>query len=244
MRAVITAGGTVGGEFASTIGTPVKALAPFGAGALIDVAIDACEAAGIDGIAVIGGMAVRAHLRGRAVRVIDAAVDGGVNVLRALDAWPGERFAYLTSDLPFATGDGVRDLLARSSGAALAMAVGDARAYDVRFPGAPAHAVTLGGERLANGSAFVIGADAVGPARALATRFFDARKSLFALARLLGPAMCLRFAAKRLSVTDVEWYGTRVLGVPVAAIRACDPGLCYDVDSLDDYRYALSRASA
>ena len=234
--------GTVGGEFASAIGTPVKALAPFRGATLLDVAIDACEAAGIDGVAVIGGDEVREHVRGRNVRVVDAAVDGATNVLRALDAWPGERFVYLTSDLPFATGAGVHDLVARSGDAAIAMALADAGAYDERFPGAPPHGVVLRGERVANGSAFVIAAEAVGPARDLATRFFDARKSLFALARLLGPSLCVRFATKRLGIAEIEAYGTRKLGLPVAALRGCDPGLCYDVDTLDEYRYAFAQA--
>jgi GTP:adenosylcobinamide-phosphate guanylyltransferase len=237
---VITAGGIVGGEFASAIGTPVKALAPFSTGTLLDAAIDACTAARIEGVAVVGGDEVREHLRGRNVRIIDAAVDGGTNVLRALDAWPGERIVYLTSDLPFVTGDGVRDLVERSDGAALTMALGDVDTYRARFPGAAAHEVSLRGERIANGSAFVFAAEAVAPARALATRFFDARKSLFALARLLGPSLCARFAVKRLGVADIEAYGTRILGLPVAALRGCDPGLCYDVDTLEEYRYACA----
>ncbi len=237
---MITAGGTVGGEFASVIGTSVKALARYAGGTLLDVAIDACAGAGIDGVAVVGGHAVREHLRGRDVRVIDAAVDGGTNVLRALDAWPGERFVYLTSDLPFVTESGVRDLVERSGGAALAMALGDVDTYRSRFPGAAAHEVALRGERIANGSAFVFAPEAAAPARALAVRFFDARKSLFALVRLLGPSLCVRFAVKRLGVADVEAYGTRTLGLPVAAVRGCDPGLCYDVDTLEEYRYACS----
>jgi hypothetical protein len=100
--------------------------------------------------------------------------------------------------------------------------------------------VALRGERVANGSAFVFAPEAVAPARALATRFFAARKSLFALARLLGPSLCMRFAVKRLGVADVEAYGTRTLGLPVTAVRGCDPGLCYDVDTLEEYRYACS----
>ena len=242
MRAVITAGGTVGGEFASAIGTPIKALAPFRGGTLLDVAIDACEAAGVDGIAVVGGPEVRAQLGLRAVRVIDAVVDGRTNVLRALDAWPGERFVYLTSDLPFATGAGVRDLIPRSGGAAVAMALAATDAYDARFAAAPPHGVVLRGERVANGSAFVIAAEAVAPARALATRFFDARKSLFSLALLLGPSLCLQFATKRLGIAEIEAYGTRKLGLPVTALRGCDPGLCYDVDTLEEYRYACTHA--
>jgi CTP:molybdopterin cytidylyltransferase MocA len=242
VRAVITAGGTVGGEFASAIGTRVKALAPFRGATLLDIAIDACEGAGIDGIAVVGGDEIRERLAAREVRVIAAAVDGGTNVLRALDAWPGERFVYLTSDLPFASADGLRDLIGRSGGAAVAMALAGARAYEAQFPAAPPHGVVLQGERVANGSAFVIAAEAVGPARELATRLFDARKNLFALASLLGPSLCLRFATKRLGIAEIEAYGTRKLGLPVAALRDCDPGLCYDVDTLEEYRYACSQA--
>lgn len=242
MRAVITAGGLVGGTFADAIGTRVKALAPFGARTLLDVALEACAGAGIDGVAVIGGAEVGAHLAGRDVRVLDAALDGGTNVLRALDAWPGERFVYLTSDMPFVTPAGLSDLIARSEPYALTMALAAVNAYEARFPGAPAHSVALSGERVANGNAFVIAPAAVEPARAFATKVFDARKSLLKLALLLGPSMCVRFATKRLSLGNLEAYGRRRLGVAVGALRDCDPGLCYDVDSLDDYRYACTRS--
>ena len=240
MRAVITAGGLVDGDFAEAIGTRVKALATVGSRALLDVVLDACAGAGIGGVAVVGGAEVRTHLAGRDVRVIDAAVDGGTNVLRALDAWPGERFVYLTSDMPFANADGLRDLIARSSDFALTMALAAVQDYTARFPGGGEHSVALGGERVANGNAFVIAPAAVEPARTFATKLFDARKSLPRLALLLGPALCLRFAMKRLTIADLEAYGRRRLGVPVSALRDCDPGLCYDVDSLDDYRYACT----
>lgn len=245
MRAVITAGGTVDGAFADAIGSPVKALARCGPRTLLDVALDACDGAGIDGVTVIGGDEVRAHLAGRAgVRVVPAAADGRTNVLRALDAWPGERFAYLASDLPFASAAGLRDFVERSDGAAVTMALAAADAYAARFPESPEHAVSLRGERVANGNAFVIAPQAVDSIRTLATQFFDARKQLLRLALLLGPAMCLRFATKQLRIADLEAYGRRRLGVAVAAVRGCDPGLCYDVDTLDDYLYARGRATA
>ena len=240
MRAVITAGGLVEGEFAEAIGTRVKALAPFRSRTLLDVVLDACAAAGIDGVAVIGDAEVRAHLAGRDVRLIDAALDGGTNVLRALGAWPNDRFVYLTSDLPFASAAGLRELIARSGDFALTMALAGIEAYAARFPGAGEHSVALGGERVANGNAFVIAPQAVEPTRTFATKLFGARKSLPRLALLLGPALCLRFAMKRLTIADLEAYGRRRLGVAVGALRDCDPGLCYDVDSLADYRYACT----
>jgi CTP:molybdopterin cytidylyltransferase MocA len=243
VRAVITAGGTVDAAFAQTIGTPVKALAPFGARTLLDIALDACGDAGIDGIAVVGGEAVRTHLRGRDVRVIEAAESGEANVLRALAAWPGEPFAYLTSDLPFLAGDAVRDLVARSDGAALTMGLCSAEAYAKRFPGAPPFGVALRGERVVNACGFVVAPSAVAPLGAFATRFFAARKSLVAMALLLGPAMCLRFALRRLGVAELETHARRALGIAVAAVRDCDPGLCYDVDTLADYAYACARSA-
>jgi GTP:adenosylcobinamide-phosphate guanylyltransferase len=241
MRAVITAGGTVEGSFAEAIGTPVKALARLGARTLLDVAIDACSGAGIEKIAVVGSDAVKAHLAGRDVRVIDAAVDGATNVLRALDAWPEERFVYLTSDLPFASGPGLADFIRRSEPFALTMALAVNEVYESRFPGAPPNGVALRGERVVNGCAFVLHPTAIGPARAFATRLFDARKSLFALARLLGPTMCVRFMTKRLGVADMERYAQGVLGISVGAVRGADPGLCYDVDTLGAYEYACTR---
>ncbi len=244
MRAVVTAGGLVDGEFAATIGTRVKALAPLGGTTPIDVVLEACACAGIDGVAVVGGAEVRAHLRGRDVRVLDADAGGGTNLLRALDAWPNERFAFLTSDMPFATGEALHDFVARSEPFGLTMALAGCTAYESRFPGAPEHAVMLGGERVANGNAFVLAPESIAPARALATRFFAARKSLPKMAMLLGPSMIARFALKRLRIADLEAYATRRLGVAVAAVRGCDPGLCFDVDTLEEYRYARERVRA
>lgn len=239
---MITAGGTIEGTFAAAVGTPVKALAPWGTGTLLDAVLDACAGAGITDVAVVGGAAVGAHLAGRPdVRVIEAAADGGANVLRALDAWPGERIVYLTSDLPFVTEEGVRDIVARSASYALTMGIASEAAYAARFPGAADHAVRLRQERVVNACAFVIAPEAVAPLRDFATRFFAARKSLVRMAILLGPLMTLRFALRQLGVDEVEAFAARRLGISVAAIRNADPGLCYDVDALDEYRYACAR---
>ena len=241
MRAVITAGGTVDEAFARELGTPVKALAPFGSRTLLDVVLAACDGAGIDGVAVVGDAEVAAHLRGSGVRTIDAAVDGAAHVARALDAWPHEPFVYLTSDLPFASAAGVRDLIARSDGLALSMGLTSHAAFAARFPDAPPAGVTLRGERVVNAGAFVFAPEGVAPVRAFAARLFDARKSPLAMARLLGPGLLMRFALRRLGVTQIEDYARARLAVSLAAVRDCDPTLCYDVDTLAEYRYACTR---
>ncbi|MBV8583166.1 MAG: nucleotidyltransferase family protein, partial [Candidatus Eremiobacteraeota bacterium] len=184
MLAVITAGGLVSGDFARSIGTDVKALASLGGTTLLDRAIDAARDAGAERVAVIGGKEVRAHCERRVERVIDAAADGGENVLRALGAWDTGPLLYLTSDLPFVTGASVRRFAERSAPFALTMPLARADAYTARFPSAPEHVVELGGERVANGNVFFIAPIAIAPLRGWAAKFFAARKSKLAMARL------------------------------------------------------------
>ncbi|MBV8152176.1 MAG: NTP transferase domain-containing protein, partial [Candidatus Eremiobacteraeota bacterium] len=152
--AVITAGGRIDGEFAREAGTTVKALVRIAGATLLERAIGAARAAGATHVAVVGGDEVRAHCRSGVERVIEAAVDGGENVLRALAAWESGPLLYLTSDLPFLDAQGVRDFLIRSAPFALTMPLAATDAYVARFPGAPEHLIELGGERVANGNVF------------------------------------------------------------------------------------------
>jgi CTP:molybdopterin cytidylyltransferase MocA len=243
--AVITAGGKVRGEFARAIGTDIKALAPLGSCRLIDPAIEAARSIGVDAIAVIGSNAVADYCGERVERVVDAANSGTQNILRALRVFPeADRLVFLTSDMPFIDAAGLRAFVERSSRSALTMALSPAGAYVAQFPGAPPHVVRFGRESFANGSAFVIDAGAFAPLERVAGKFFSARKSLPRLAALLGPALCVRFACRRLRIADIEARAAAVLGVDARAIVDASPGLCYDVDDLADWSYARSRFEA
>jgi molybdopterin-guanine dinucleotide biosynthesis protein A len=240
LRAVITAGGRVEGAFATAIGTPIKALAPFGTGVLLDVVLDAIAGAGIADIALIGDPDVGRRLPA-SVRFVPATPGGAANVARALDAWPDDDLLFAASDLPFVTALEVRAFLASSASYDLTMPLAAAPVYEAACPGSPPHVMALGGERFASGSVFFIGRAARAPVRAVAGRFFDARKSAIGMARLLGPALLLRFLVRQLRISDVEHRAVRVLGVRAAAIRDSGPGLSYDVDTLAEYRYACAR---
>lgn len=243
LRAVVTAGGRIDGAFAAAAGTPVKALAPFGSGTLLGVVLGAIAGAGIEDVAVVGDAAVAAaamRLSGR-VRAVPADADGGVNVLRALDAWPDGDLLYATSDLPFVDAAALSGFLAACAGCDLAMPLAEAGAYAAAYPGAPAHATALADGRVANGSVFFVSAAARPAIRTLAVRFFSARKSALAMARLLGPGLLLRFLTRRLRIADIEDRAGRVLGLRARGIREAAPSLCYDVDTLEDYRDACAR---
>jgi CTP:molybdopterin cytidylyltransferase MocA len=240
LRAVVTAGGRVDEAFAAAIGTPVKALAPYGRGALLDAVLAAIAGAGIADIAIVGGRELEPHRGG--ARLIPAAPDGATNVARALDAWPADDdLLFATSDLPFITGPDLAAYLAASAPYDLTLPLASAAAYEAAYPGAPPHVIALGGERVANGSVFFIRGNARVPVRAVAGRFFEARKSALGMARLLGSALLARYLIRRLRIADIERRAVSVFGARAAAIRDAAPGLCYDVDTLEDYRYACSR---
>ena len=241
LRGVVTTGGRVDVAFAGVLETPTKALAPFGAGVLLDVVIAALRGAGITEIAVVGGTDVAAHLTGTGIRVIPADADGSENVLRALDAWPDGDLVYAACDVPFIDASSVRAFLEASAGYDLTMPLAEGAAYEAAYPGASAHVTAIGDARVANGSIFFISAAGRPAIRRLAGAFFRARKSLFAMARLLGPALLVRFLVRRLRIGDVERRAQTILGVRAAGIRDASPALCYDIDSLEDYRYACAR---
>jgi molybdopterin-guanine dinucleotide biosynthesis protein A len=240
LRAVITAGGRVDGAFAATIGTPIKALAPFGAGVLLDVVLEALAGAGIAEIAVVGDPAVGRRLAAN-VRCLPASPSGTINIARALDAWPDDDLIFAASDMPFINAPDILAFLAASAAYDLTMPLAEAPAYDAAYPGAPPHLMALGGERISSGSVFFIGRAARASLRTVAGRFFEARKSAFGMARLLGPALLLRYLLRQLRIADVERRAAGVLGVRASAIRNSAPGLTYDIDTLAEYRYACSR---
>lgn len=238
LNAVITAGGRVDGPFAERIGTTVKALAPLGERRMIDAAIDAARGAGAEAVAVVGGAEVGAHCGARVDRMIDESSDGAENARRALGAFSGARLLYLTSDLPFVDASGLRAFVAGARDAVAAMPLADSATYEERFRDAPPHVMELGGERFANGSVFLLDGGALQAVTRLAGAFFNARKAPWRLAALCGPPLLLRYALRRLRVADLEARAARLLGGPVRAVRGCDPGLCYDVDSLEEWEYA------
>ncbi|MBD5632921.1 MAG: nucleotidyltransferase family protein [Candidatus Eremiobacteraeota bacterium] len=240
MIAAITAGGRVEGAFAAALGTPVKALAKFGEGALLDAAIRAAREAGVRRIAVIGGEAVGAHCGDRVDEVIPESADGRENIRKAIETGANESLLLMASDMPFISPEAVATFLARVGSADIALPLASAAAYRAAYPGAPAHVTNVGKERVANGSVVYFGPGVAPRALDSAQRLFTARKSLLRMAALLGPVLLARFALGGLRIADVEARAKTLLGTDARAVRDCSPALCFDVDTIEDYRYALA----
>lgn len=241
LAAAITAGGRVHGPFAERIGSDVKALAPFGDRVLIDVAIAAARQAGATRVSVVGPSSVLAHCADAIDEGFDETPTGEGNLRRALAAARADALLFLTSDVPFVDGKTLADFLARCVGADIAMPLAEAADYEAAYPDAPAHVTPIGSERVAGGSVFFLAAGMAPRVADVATRLFAARKSAWAMAVLLGPALLVRFALRRLRIVDVERRAERVLGLRARGIRHASPALCYDIDTLEEYDYAMER---
>ena len=243
LAAAITAGGRVGDEFAREIGTTVKALAPLGDRRLIDFALDAAQGAGASRVAVVGPPEVHAYCGARIDEAIDESPSGEQNLRRALASAREATLLLMTSDMPFVSAQAVVDFLERSLGSDVSMPLASAADYEAAFPSAADHVTVLAGERIANGNVFRFAEGSAMRMVEVATRLFTARKSLVSMALLLGPRLLAKFAMRRLRIADIEERAQQVFGLRARAVRDAAPGLCYDVDTEADYRYALERVA-
>ncbi len=241
MVAVITAGGRVDGPFAQRIGTEVKALAPIGPRTLIDAAIDAARGVGVERVSVVGGEAVMRHCGDRIDEMIAEDAEGHENLRRAICAANDRPLLLMTSDMPFVETESLRAFISAARGVDVALPIASEKAYRAAYPGAPGHATAIGSERVVNGSVALFAPGVGERVLPAAQRLFDARKSLWSMALVLGPRLVALFALGRLQIRDIEERAAAALGVRAAAIRNASPALCYDVDTLEDYCYAIAR---
>ena len=241
MRAVITAGGRISGEYSQAAGTDIKALAQLRDGAThLDRVLDAVSALGITDIAVVGAPEVAAAVASRA-RVIPEKPTGRENVALALDAWPDDQpLLYATSDMPYVSTAALNDFIQRSPTNAVTMPLTEIDAYRARFPDAPPAGITLGGQTVVNGGVFLFPPGSIETVARVAGTFFDARKAPWKMASLVGPSFLLRFALRRLTIDALEAQAARTLRVAAAAVRGAAPELAFDCDSVTEYRYALA----
>jgi len=236
----MTAGGRIDGAYAMEAGTTVKALVDVRGRTMLARAIAAARGAGGSKIAVVGGDEVRAACGASVDVVVPESARGAENVTRALRTWPtDEPLLFLTTDLPYISAETLAAFVTAAPDDALAMPLATPDAFYARFPGAPPVGITLGDERVVNGGAFLFPAGYAELVIEIAAKVFDARKSPWKMAAVLGASLAWRFATKRLTVSGLEEAAPRRFGIAIKAVRACAPELCFDADSVEDYRYVV-----
>lgn len=242
--AILPAGGRIEGELAAKTGTDEKALIPWdGAETLAERTVRILrETPGINRIAVGGNVRVAELLGDR----IDAHGLRGetaprtlANAIAALEN-PTEKILVVTTDLPFLTADVVSGFLRTCrDDVDVNVPIVRAEAYEERFPGTTNTYIPLKGGRWTAGGAFLLDRDAFLRSLPKLDAMFHARKSKWAMAKLLGPVTLTKFVTKSLTVDAVEDTIRRILGASGRAIPGSAPELAFDIDDLDDYRAAL-----
>ncbi len=248
MDAILPAGGTLSGEFAAEAKTEVKALLRVGGVTLLERGIQALHETGrVRRIVVIGSEEVGAEaLRLGVGAALTPGTSGPDNIFRGLD-WleqngGEERVLIVTTDLPFLSAKAVTDFCDRCPpDADLALPILTQAEFEAKFPGSPSEYVPLREDRYTLGSAALLRADTLRRNRSHLESVFSARKSQLGMARLLGLPFVVKFLLKRLSVEDIEARLRALLHCQGNAVPHSPAELALDIDTLEDYRYALLR---
>ncbi len=241
VAAVVLAGGGVKPEMAEATGVTTRALIPVHGVPMLTRVISALQSSGAIGdIAVVGET-------GSADRYVQVADQGGFveNLFAGLDAGgAGEQVVIATADLPFLTGDSVRDLVDRGSdlGVDIVYPVVPVRACYARYPGIRRTAVKTREGEFTGGNLVLARRSFLERQRRQLQEAYSLRKSPAKLAWLLGPGILLRFAASRvvgpsaLSVAHLEKAVSNLLGGRARALISPYPELATDIDRPEDLK--------
>ncbi|HWD39982.1 MAG TPA: nucleotidyltransferase family protein [Fimbriimonas sp.] len=249
--AILPAGGRIKPDFASVVGTDVKALIKFEGESILEKTLKALRETGrIGRMAVIGCDEVRKASKSLADDVLPEGASGPENILRGLKDLiskpnASEKVFLVTTDLPFLSREIVDRYLDQcSDGRDINVPLVSRDQWEQRFPGTTATFAKLADGTWTTGCAFLIDVGALENSMPQIEQVFNNRKSVMGMAKLLGPKFLFKFATKTLTVPDIEVKIQQMLGCTGAAIRNAPTELAYDIDALDDYEYAVKEFQA
>ena len=243
---ILPAGGRIAGEFAQMAGTDIKALIEFNGQTILRRAILTLRATNRVGqIAVIGPEPVLTEARECGAELLLPEGDSGPdNILRGLHAVSSTKVLILTTDLPFLTADALTTFLdACPPDADIAVPIMTEAEFNGRFPGTQNEYVRLRDGGYTLGCAFVLNGETLLRNEAHLRALFAARKNQWQMARLIGFGTILKFAARRLTVEELETRASAIAGCRGVAVRHSPPELAYDIDLPAEYEYARQQAA-
>lgn len=245
---VIPAAGTIDGEFALKTGVSRKALLRFNGRSILERTLEALRTSGrINRIVVVGPDDVQDIARGYGAEGLPGGSSGSENVLKGL-LWLGEhpdnagtRALIVAADLPFLTRWALCNFLDQCPGDAdIVVSVVTESAFTRRFPGSPGVFNRLRDGSVTNGCVFLVNPQTLIASQQHLKSVFEARKSQWRLARLIGLRIALRFLTRRLTLHDLVCRVERILQCRGAVVPDSPPEVAMDIDSYEDYCYALA----
>ena len=252
--ALITAGGTLSPELAALCGTGSKALAPLHGTPFIQHVIHALRTSGIVDVVGVVGCVAELQAAGVVAGVwADAGATAPENIRRGIVAL--QNAGYLAGDEPlllcatdavFLRGDTVCMLCRvaeESPDADIVFPVVRESDYRTQFPGSPNVFTPLASASVTGSSVQIVRPAAVVAALPYIERAFNARKSQWQMAKLLGAGFVCRFVTRTLTITDAAAKVAQITGLNINAPLFADARVAVDVDNVADYEYAHDYAA-
>jgi len=247
--AIVLAGGGVPASLAGHCSH--RALLRLGDRLLLDYLLKAvAQVPGLAGISIVApaeALGELASLPGHKIAAGDSIVENmqlGAAPLRANGV---THLLFITGDIPLVTPEGLTDYINLSvqSGAELTYPIIPRAACEARFPGAKRTYVRLTDGTFTGGNLIFTTATLLDDKQALIQGLYAARKHPIKLAQILGWSTVFRMVTGKLSLSNIEAVGTRILCGPVRAIITQYAEIGFDVDKPEDLaavEQALARA--
>jgi len=255
MDGILIAGGVAPPELAKVAGDSRKGLFVFEGQPLVQRVIRVLRASGVGRIALVGSELLLAHMQEdpNQLLFVPEGSEPVENLLRGverLDLPDEARFLHCAVDLPMLTVHALCDWLgAIPDESDVAVAFVPDTVFAQHFPGAPYHAVRFCEGAFLNASMSVMRVRFLKSQAHHLQQLARVRKSLprftLCLASWLGfrlltvgiPALA-RFLTRRLALWELPTLAQRAFGIRLHVYPHAMPELAYDIDTVEDYRYA------
>lgn len=243
--AVVLAGGRAKGGLAEASGQPHRALLRAGGSTLLEHALRGVAQSKLIGRSVVVAPAeCRALVEQAGPRFDwlpagDSMLDNLIAGASALDDGP-DLVVACAGDAPFVTGAMIDRVIetALVKGDALCYPIVERSVCEAAYPGVKRTYARLREGAFSGGNVMVVSRRLLLANRETVIAAYEARKSPFRLARMLGWGMLFRFPLGLVSIAEAERKAARILGFPVSAWVTEDAALAVDVDKVEDLRLA------
>lgn len=242
LHAILIAGGMLPRGMRKLSASRVKALLEMGSETLLETSAKAARESGLfTRIAAVGNGEVQAACPEGCEYVVwgDDMMGNIENAYRAFGEADHD-YVIISPDLPFITADGLRNFTqAAQATCEIGISIVSEDEFLARFPGSPNKFEQLDGKPATMGSVFYITGPALRSNIALLRDMYASRKRPWRLAIFLGFPVLWGFITKRLTTAMLAARFSSLMGADFKGIAGSDPGLIFDIDTLENYEFAV-----
>jgi len=239
--AIILAGAKNDGKLQTVSSCPYEALIHINGKPMLCYVVEALRKSPyIDRIVVVGFPEFKQYLADDIILLECASslvenVQIGMNYLQ-----PKNHVLVVTSDIPMVTQEAVDDFIQRCEGkvADLFYPIVSKEANEELYPGVIRTYVTLKDGIYTGGNMVLMSAHFIGQCHPVVERVVQLRKKPFAIARLLGLKIIIKFVFRKLTIADVEQRVKKHFGLCAQAVISPYPQIGTDVDKPSDWELA------